>query len=334
MGVEYPFEKKDGFRKTTLAGDALEVRPDAAIPNTDVAGVGVAAFVMGVDNQPTLPHAAAMFDAYYERGGNTFDTAHVYGPQRSKQLGQWIDLRGVRDDVHLICKTAHHPNNRPEHVRPELERCLGWLGTDRCEFHFFHRDNLGVPIGEWVDAANECYDAGLIKVAYGGSNWTVGRCREFNEHAQKHGKRPMGAVSMNLSLAEMVAPVWHDAQSAHTPEWLAFLEETGLPNFSWSSQARGFFVPDRDLDEEELQRCWVSDANLERRRRCFELAGEKGFDPINVAAAWVLRQPFPSIALIGPRTLAELRSSLPGLKVELSDAEHRWLDLKADSRAG
>ena len=288
-GVEYPFEKKAGFRKTTFAGDALRVREDAEIPKIDAAGRRVAAFVMGVDNQPTLPHAAAMFDAYYERGGNTFDTAHVYGQQRSKQLGEWLAVRGVRDDVNIICKTAHHPQNVPAAVRPELERCLGWLDTDRCEYHFFHRDNLDVPIGEWVDVVNECYDAGLISVAFGGSNWSAARCREFNEYASKHGKRPMQAVSMNLSLAEMVEPVWHDAQSAHTPEWLDFLAEAKMPNFSWSSQARGFFVPDRDLEEEELKRCWVSDANMERRRRCFELAGKKGVDPINVAAAWVLK---------------------------------------------
>ena len=333
VGVEYPFEKRSGFPKTTYAGDALSVRENR-IPRVEVGGKQTARLVMGVDNQPTLPHAAAMFDAYFERGGNTFDTAHVYGQLRSKLLGQWIDLRGVRDEVNVICKTAHHPQNFPKNVRPELERCLDWLGTDRCEFHFFHRDNEDVPVGEWVDAANECYDAGLITGAFGGSNWSAARCRAFNDYAEQHGRRPMGAVSMNLSLAEMVEPVWHNAQSAHTPEWLSFLEETRTPNFSWSSQARGFFVPDRDLDEEELKRCWVSDANLERRRRCFDLAGRKGVSPINVAAAWVLKQPFPSIALIGPRTLSELRSSLPALDVELTDREHAWLDLRAETPAG
>ena len=34
---------------------------------------------MGVDNQTTMPHATAIFDAYFEAGGNTFDTAHIYG---------------------------------------------------------------------------------------------------------------------------------------------------------------------------------------------------------------------------------------------------------------
>ena len=53
--------------------------------------------------------------------------------------------------------------------------------------------------------------------------------------------------------------------------------------------------------------------------------------PINIALAYVLCQPFPVFALFGPRLLEETRTSLPGLDVELSPAELRFLNLESNS---
>jgi aryl-alcohol dehydrogenase-like predicted oxidoreductase len=47
-----------------------------------------------------------------------------------------------------------------------------------------------------------------------------------------------------------------------------------------------------------------------------------------VALAYVLCQPFPTFPLIGPRSLQELRTSLPALTVELSADELEWLNLE------
>ena len=45
-----------------------------------------------------------------------------------------------------------------------------------------------------------------------------------------------------------------------------------------------------------------------------------------VALAWVLAQPFPTFPLIGPKRIAETRSSFAALTVDLSPEEARWLD--------
>ena len=332
VGVRYSFESEAGYPKTTLAGEGLKARGDAPIGRVEIAGVRVSTFVMGCDNQSEMSQAAPLFDRFVEQGGNAFDTAHIYGGGRMAViLGEWMKSRGVRDECVVICKGVHTPQNFPKFVEPQLQKDLERLQTDRCEFYFCHRDNRDVPVGEWVDVLNEGMNSGLITKGFGGSNWDLDRVQAFNEYARKHGKTPMAAVSMNLSLAEMVDPIWSGVQSAHTPQWLAWLRASGTPNFAWSSQARGFFVPGRDLDEAELNRCWVNDANMRRRERAFELAKQKNVEPVSIAAAWVLKQPFPSVALIGPRSLAELRTSLPGLAIELSDQEHAWLNLEADS---
>ena len=49
--------------------------------------------------------------------------------------------------------------------------------------------------------------------------------------------------------------------------------------------------------------------------------------PNNIAASWTLNQSFPSFALIGPRSIAELDTTLPCLDIELSKEEINWLNL-------
>ena len=79
-------------------------------------------------------------------------------------------------------------------------------------------------------------------------------------------------------------------------------------------------------------RCWHSEDNLARRERTLTLARGRGVEAINIALAYVLTQPFPTFALFGPRTLEEVRTSLPGLTVELTPEEVAWLNLERDSR--
>ena len=62
------------------------------------------------------------------------------------------------------------------------------------------------------------------------------------------------------------------------------------------------------------------------------MAEEKGVEAINIALAYVLCQPFPAFALFGPRTLEEIRTSLPGLGVALTPGELAWLNLERDHR--
>ena len=71
-----------------------------------------------------------------------------------------------------------------------------------------------------------------------------------------------------------------------------------------------------------------SDDNLERRKRCFDLASKKGVDPIQLALAFVLNQEFPSFPLIGPRNFFETESSLNASKISLTSDEMSWLNLK------
>ena len=141
----------------------------------------------------------------------------------------------------------------------------------------------------------------------------------------------MTLLSNNFSLARLVEPVWTGCVAASDPRSRQYLQQTQTPLLAWSSQARGFFTdragPDKQ-DDPELVRCWYSPDNFQRRQRAIELADQLGVLPINIAAAYVLHQPFPTFALIGPRTLHETTTSLPALNLELTPDQIQWLNLE------
>ena len=333
VGVTYEMETPEGYA-TPIHGGSLEVRGDHNMQYDQVPGLKLqmARMVMGVDNQPNFAHAAVMFDDYYEHGGNAFDTAYIYGGGKAERLlGQWVNSRQVRDEVVIIDKGAHTPNCYPEKVTQELNESLDRLNLDSIDIYMLHRDNLDVPVGEFVDVLNEHMNGGRIRV-FGGSNWTLERVDEANEYARKNGKTGFNVLSDNFSLARMVDPVWAGCISVSDAESRQWLKDRQIPNLAWSSQARGFFTeraaPDK-RDDEQLVRCWYSDDNFQRKQRAEELAKKKGVSPINIAGAYVLQQPFPSFSLFGPRVLSELRSSLHNLDVSLTEDEIKWLNLEA-----
>jgi predicted dehydrogenase/aryl-alcohol dehydrogenase-like predicted oxidoreductase len=334
VGLLYDAERPEA-RRPPVSGRPLAVSPGAPIPHAEIAGIGkpVSRLVLGVDNQRTMPHAAVMFDDFFERGGTAYDTAHVYGGGACERLlGHWAESRGVRDQVVILDKGAHTPFNTPDFVLTQLATSLERLRTDYVDLYMPHRDNPAVPVGEFVDVLDELVRTGRVR-AYGLSNWSLPRVEEALAWAAAHDRAAPAAISNNFSLARMVNPVWPGCVAASDPDFRTWLERTQLPLMPWSSQARGFFTErgdPADRSDPELVRSWHGDDNFLRRERAISLAAKRGVAPIVVALAWVLRQPFPTFPLIGPRTLAETRTSLPALQLALTPEEVAWLNLEGE----
>jgi predicted dehydrogenase/aryl-alcohol dehydrogenase-like predicted oxidoreductase len=336
IGVSYDVEKPEGFAKTTIGGRPLAPSRKATIKRGTIPHLSkpVSRLVMGCDNQMTLPHAAVMFDDFFERGGNTFDTAYIYAAGlQEKLLGQWVKLRGVREEVVVISKGAHTPFCNPADLTKQFLTSLERLQMDYADIYMLHRDNIDIPVSEFVDVLNEHVKAGRIR-AFGGSNWSLARVQEANDYAVKRGLQGFSVVSNNFSLARMVDPIWAGCVAASDSESRAWLMKHQVALLPWSSQARGFFLEGKaspeKKDDQELVRCWYSEDNFKRLERATELAAKKGVRPINIALAYVLNQPFPTFALIGPRVLSETRTSLPGAALELTDREIQYLNLERD----
>jgi predicted dehydrogenase/aryl-alcohol dehydrogenase-like predicted oxidoreductase len=292
----------------------------------------VSRLAIGCDNKNDIGAGAIVWDAFIEAGGNLFDTGFVYGGGRHEEvLGEWIGARGVEKDINVIVKGAHTPYCTPRAIGAQLDISLGRLGISHAPIYIMHRDNLDVPVGEFVDALNRLHEAGKIGM-FGGSNWSVARFKAANEYAAKNGLKRLSLLNNNLSLAVMEKPVWDGCVTSNNAETLSFLRKENVTHLSWSSQARGYFLPaalrDRLPADVGPETCFGSKANEERRSRAETLAKRHGVSTHNIATAWVLAQSFPSLAIIGPRSPGEIVSTLPALGLALTGEEAAWLNLE------
>ena len=331
VGVRYPFER-DTAPIPTVSGLPLRVADPNPMRYGRIEGLDkpLSRVVVGVDNQPDLAHASALFDAFWELGGTTFDTSWWYGQGRfEKLLGQWLTNRGLHREAVVLVKGGHTPECTPQGMTWQLLESLENQQSEKADVYLLHRDNPDVPVGEFVDVLNEHADAGRIGV-FGVSNWTRERFDEANAWAAAHGKRGLSVLSNHFGLAEALDVPWAGCQHVTDAASKRWLVERQVPLLPWSSQARGFFAraDPADRSDAELVRCYHSEANFERKRRAEKLGAELGVPATAVALAYVLAQPFPTFALVGPRSVAELRSSTAGLGVELDEAQVAWLDLR------
>jgi aryl-alcohol dehydrogenase-like predicted oxidoreductase len=277
-----------------------------------------------------------IMDKYLAIGGNTLDTGFIYcGGESEQAIGRWLTETNKHGEINILTKGAHHdvkgPRVNAAAIRSDLMTSLERLRTDNVALYALHRDDPEVPVGPILEALNEHIEAGRIG-AIGASNWSHERLQAAAEYAEQHGLIGFSFSSPNLSLAKANEPFWLNCVSIDT-EGLKWYEEHQLPLLSWSAQARGFFsgrFTPENRDNADLVRVFYSDENWERLRRAEELAKEKGLSAIQIALAYVLNQPFPSCALIGPRSEEEMRSCQQGAQFELTAAEMAWLDLSAE----
>ncbi|MEN8888516.1 MAG: aldo/keto reductase [Celeribacter marinus] len=325
------FAEKDGARRilARCIPSGLPTVPSVTVK--DVPNL-MSRLVMGCDNRDTLAQGAIVWDAWMDAGGNAFDTGFVYGGGLHEAvLGQWIKSRGVARDITVIAKGAHTPYCTPRAIEAQLDISLERLTLDHAPIYIMHRDNPDVPVGEFVEALARLKDKGKIGI-WGGSNWSIERFSQAVAYAHIHNIPAPRILNNNLSLAVMTKPIWQGCVTSNTPQTLEYLRENNVMHLSWSSQARGYFLPrdlrDRLPEDTRPETCYGSPENAERRRRARELAATYGVSAHNIATAWVLGQSFPSFALIGPRSPGEIASTLPALDIELTPNEVAWLNLE------
>ena len=265
----------------------------------------------------------ALFDAWLEAGGTVIDTAHVYEDGDAERvLGRWLaDRPGARERIVLVTKGAHPDGDRrrvtPADIAADLRDSMERLGGP-VDLYLLHRDDPDVEVGEIVDALDAHRRAGEIR-AFGVSNWTLPRIDEANAYAARARRR--------RHRLQQPAPVAGGAERAAVG---------GLPVGDRRRVARL-------ARAHRACRCWRGPrrrpasspgariACLRQRAPTASAAPAPGSsgDANAVALAWVLAQPFPTVAIVGPHSLEHLHASLEALDVELSADEVRWLNLEA-----
>ena len=306
----------------------------------------ISKLIMGNDNQTNYDEASMLWDHWIDVGGNAFDNAHIYGSGSMETLlGRWHKSRNNLKDLVMVVKGAHTPNCNPKSISTQLTESLDRLQCESADIYIMHRDNLEIPVDEFIDVLNEEKQKGRIKI-FGGSNWTLKRFKEANEWANTKNKAGFSILNNNLALCKMIRPLWDGCVSSNDDKILDYLENTKTAHLSWSSQGRGYFLPNNitqkiedEITKAETYRqpgehssgplsCFDSKDNQERKKRAIFLAKKINTSTQNIAGAWPINLNFPSFALIGPRKIEEIDSSLINLEIQLNNDEINWLNLK------
>jgi aryl-alcohol dehydrogenase-like predicted oxidoreductase len=277
--------------------------------------------------------SCALLDGIFELGGNTFDTAHVYGSgDNERTVGDWVRERGIRDQVVILGKGAHPYQGRnrvtPEDIAQDIRESLNRFQFDSIDLYLLHRDDETVPVGEIVDVLDEHKRQGKID-AYGGSNWSHYRVASANAYAAHRGKAPFVASSPQFGLAWPQKEVWEGCVTIGGPDgeearrWYAESEVRLLP---WSSLGGGIFSgrfrrDNLDSFTEYLDKlcveCYGHEANFQRFERATALGKELGVTAAQVALAWVLQQPMNPVPLVGCGAVAEFAENAKALDLVL-----------------
>ena len=296
-------------------------------------------------NTQTLEDAFPVLDAFHAAGGNCLDTAHGYGRgDNERAVGQWINERGLRDEIVILGKGAHHSQDRkrvtPYDIQSDLHDSLARFKVDSIDLYVLHRDDPDKPVGPIVETLHAAKEAGQID-AYGGSNWSAERLREANEYAAANGLTPFVASSPQFSLAVQIEPPWRDCISVSGPAGeadRAWCRENGVTLFVWSSLAGGFFSGRFRRDNLDTFTEWYDqlavkvyckEENFQRHDRVQEMAASKGVSVPQIALAYVFNQPDGIHALSGARNTEELSVNVEASEIKLTKEEIAYLELKS-----
>jgi aryl-alcohol dehydrogenase-like predicted oxidoreductase len=310
--------------------------------NQQVSVIGLGTMIFHPDNKKDL--AYRLLDAFVEHGGNLIDTAEIYGDPEEYgyselTIGKWLSERKNRDQVIILtkgcipgtCIPIHSSGSTisPDGIKNAITGSLKRLQTDYLDIWMLHRDETKVHVGEIIETLNEQVFAGNIR-SFGASNWSVQRINEANLYAQAHGLKGFSCASPHFSLAVAKEPYWPDTVITVERD-RAWYRTNQFPLFAWSSLGRGFFSRGSQeySGDPELVRVFYSDDNFERLERARQLGARKGVNAIEIALAYVVNQDFPAIALMGPATVDELTTNINAAKIELTEKELNWLDLKS-----
>jgi len=311
------------------------------LPATDLTVFPICLGTVVLGSEMSLADSFRLLDAYRAAGGNFIDTARVYANwlpgERStseKAIGAWLRARGGRDPLVLSTKGGHPDlasmqvgRLSPDEIVDDLEASLSHLGVDTIDLYWLHRDDPARPVAEMLETLAAQVRLGKIRY-YACSNWKTGRIREAQAYALGHGLPGFAANQMLWSLAAVEPEHFSDPTIAHMDESMhAFHRESGLAAIPFTAQAGGLFNKLADGRRTlETAGPYNTPRNLQRLERIRALAQQTGLSISQIVLGYLTAQPFVTVPIIGPKSLAQLADSLTAVAVRLSPEQVLFLE--------
>jgi len=287
-------------------------------PDVSALGLGCLSFG-GIFGTTTEAESLLTLDTAWDHGINFLDTANIYGKGVSEAvIGKWLASRGHRPHIATKAAFSDDParriDNRPEHMRAELEGSLKRLGADHVTLFYAHRHDPLIPAEDLAGTMQRLVDEGKI-LGYGLSEiapYTLERA---------HAVHPVMAVQNEYSL-------W-----TRQPEMglIQRCKALGVAFVPFSPLARGVFgMPIADpasfVSGEFRTRIprfhpenWSH--NLLKLQAFHAYALDRGFTPAALALAWLLDRAGHIIPIPGTRTAGHLAAWLAAPEIVLTDED-------------
>jgi len=273
------------------------------------------------------------FQTAIEKGITFFDTANVYSIGASEEVtGKWLREFARREEIVVATKVngpmGKGPNEKGlsrKSIMAQIDASLTRLGMDYVDLYQIHRFDYETPIEETLEALNDVVRAG--KARYIGASsmyaWQFAR---------------MLAVSDQNGWSRFVSmqPQYNLVYREEEREMLPLCRDQGVGVIPWSPLARGFLAggraapkegnTERARTDEFSPRLYFRDADFQVVDAVTEIARARGLSNMQVALAWVLKNPAVTAPIIGASKLNHLDDAVSALDVELSDEEVKALE--------
>lgn len=256
--------------------------------------------------ESTKEGAFALYDAYFEAGGNFIDTANLYQDEQAETwLGEWMAARGNRDALVVATKytfdyrghahqadgggadgrwTANHQGNHKRALRMSVRDSLAKLQTDYIDVLYVHAWDYTTSIKEVMDALEHLVAEG--KVLYLGVSdtpaWVVSAA---NVYAAENGKTPFSIYQGR----------WSVLARDFERDIIPMARHFGMALAPWGALGGGRFQSAKQLQARGVEKLRGDGGLAEHEVRMSEalgkVAAEHGIDSVTaVALAYVMHK--------------------------------------------
>jgi aryl-alcohol dehydrogenase-like predicted oxidoreductase len=301
-----------------------------------VSRIGLGTMTFGAESDEGA--SRVILDEFVDAGGTLVDTADVYSDGVSEEwIGRWLrDRPGVRERIFLATKgrfpITDQPGAslRPEYLRRALDASLRRLGVDHVDLYQAHAPDEHTSMEELADFFAEAVESGKTRYV-GVSNLPGWQTAKLAEILRSRGGPPLASHQPQYNLLSREAE-WEVVPAAL---------DAGVGLIVWAPLASGWLTgkyrrdaapaagtrlgedPSRGVeawDKRATDRTW---AVLDRLHAA---AQKYGRPPAQIAVAWVADRPAVSSAIVGARTVEQLRDVLPAAELSLDAATAEALD--------
>jgi aryl-alcohol dehydrogenase-like predicted oxidoreductase len=272
----------------------------------------------GVEREQSEACVKAAFDA----GINFIDTANAYGRGAAEALLGDV-LSGYDRSSYVLATKVYFPMSDSDRglsaaqIHKQIDASLERLQTDYVDLYQCHRYDEHTPLEETISALTEVVRAGKARYI-GFSEWPVEKIEE---------SLALPGVERWVSSQPQYSMLWRGPEA----EVIPLCERERISQIVWSPLAQGVLTgkylpgqppPADSRAASESMGTFISrltePAVLEAVQRLVPIAEQLGLTMVQMALAWVLRQPNVASAITGASRPEQVHANASASGISLS----------------